>query len=184
MLLDNTTIGKKIRKRRENFGLSLRDLAAKTGLTASFISQVERGVTNPSLSSLRKISECLEVPLLFFLTDNSKRTPVVRRSDRPRLEFDNLAVVYEMIVPDLSKKMEALIGSLECGTGNVVRPLNVPTEEVILVLSGALKVSLQEGEFILQEGDSIYFEGTQLTGLSCAGPEKVEWVSVITPPVF
>ena len=64
----------------------------------------------------------------------------------------------------------------------MVRPLKVPTEEIILVLSGALKVSLQEAEYVLKEGDSIYFEGAQLTGLSCAGDEKAEWVSMITPP--
>jgi transcriptional regulator with XRE-family HTH domain len=184
MLPDSLTIGIKIRKRRDDFGLSLRDLAAKTNLTASFISQVERGVTNPSLNSLRKIAECLEVPLLFFLTDHSNKSPLVRRNARPRLEFENLAVTYEMLTPDLSHKMEAVIGTLECGTGNVVRPLKIPTEEIILVISGVLKVVLQEEEYILQEGDSIYFEGSQIKELSCAGEKKTMWISVITPPVF
>jgi transcriptional regulator with XRE-family HTH domain len=184
MLPANQLIGQKIRKRRDDFQLSLRDMAARTGLTASFISQVERGIANPSLNSLRKIAECLEVPLLFFLTDDSKKSPVVRRNSRPRLDLDNLSVIYEMIVPDLSHKMEAFVGTVECGTGNVVRSLKVPTEEIILVLSGALKISLQDGEYILNQGDSIYFEGAQLVSLSCASNEKAEWVSIITPPVF
>jgi transcriptional regulator with XRE-family HTH domain len=184
MLPESISIGLKIRKRRLDFGLSLRDLAAKTDLTASFISQIERGVTNPSLNSLRKIAESLDVPLLFFLTDDSKKSPVVRRNARPRLEFESLSVTYEMLTPDLSHKMEAIIGSLECGTGNVVRSLKVPTEEIILVLSGALKVGLQDGEYILNEGDSIYFEGFQLKELSCESDQKAVWVSVITPPVF
>jgi quercetin dioxygenase-like cupin family protein len=121
---------------------------------------------------------------LYFLTDDTKKAPVVRSNARPRLEFDNLAVVYEMIVPDLSHKMEAVIGMLECGTGNVVRTLKVPTEEIILVLSGALKISLKDEEYTLKEGDSIYFEGAQLTGISCAGEDNAKWISIITPPVF
>jgi transcriptional regulator with XRE-family HTH domain len=181
---ENASIGLKIRKRRVDFGLSLRDLAAKTNLTASFISQIERGTTNPSLNSLRKIAESLEVPLLYFLTDNSKKSPVVRQNARPRLEFEGFTVAYEMLTPDLSHKMEAVIGSLECGTGNVVCPLKTPTEEIILVLSGALTVGLEEETYLLNEGDSIYFEGSQLNELSCASDKKVTWVSVITPPVF
>lgn len=184
MLPESASIGQKIRKRRIDFGLSLRDLASQTNLTASFISQVERGITNPSLNSLRRIAESLEVPLLFFLTDSSKKSPVVRRNSRPRMEFESLAVTYEMLTPDLSHKMEAIIGTLECGTGNVVRPLKVPTEEIILVLSGSLKVGLQEETYILNEGDSIYFEGYQLKELSCESDQKAVWVSVITPPVF
>lgn len=184
MLPESATIGLKIRKRRIDFGLSLRDLACKANLTASFISQIERGVTSPSLNSLRKISESLEVPLLFFLTDDSKKSPVMRKYARPRLEFENLSVTYEMLTPDLSHKMEAVIGSLECGTGNVVRPLKIPTEEIILVLSGSLKVGLLDESYILNEGDSIYFEGSQLKELSCASEQKTVWISVITPPVF
>lgn len=184
MLSESATIGLKIRKRRIDYNLSLRDLATRANLTASFISQVERGITNPSLNSLRKIAESLDVPLFYFLADNAKKSPVVRRNARPRLEFEGLTVAYEMLTPDLSHKMEAVIGSLDCGTGNVIRPLKTPTEEIILVLSGSLKVGLQDETYILEEGDSIYFEGSQINELSCAGDKKAVWISVITPPVF
>lgn len=184
MLSESATIGLKIRKRRIDYNLSLRDLAASANLTASFISQVERGITNPSLNSLRKIAESLDVPLFYFLSDNAKKSPVMRRNARPRLEFEGLTVTYEMLTSDLSHKMEAVIGSLESGTGNVVRPLKTPTEEIILVLSGTLKVGLQGEAYILNEGDSIYFEGSQIIELSCAGDKKAVWISVITPPVF
>lgn len=184
MLPESITIGKKIRKRRIDFGFSLRDLAGITSLTASFISQIERGVANPSLNSLRKIAEALDVPLLFFLSNDAKKSPVVRKNARPRMELNDLTVTYEMLTPDLSHKMEAIIGSLECRTGNIYRPLKTPTEEVIFILTGSLKVVLGEEEYILNEGDSIYFEGQQLRELSCASTGKTSWISVITPPVF
>jgi DNA-binding XRE family transcriptional regulator len=162
----------------------LRDLAAKTNLTASYISQIERGIANPSLNSLRKISETLEIPLPFFLSDTYNKSPVMRQNSRLRLELESLTVSYKMLVPDLSRKMKAICGSLEPGTGNVIRPLNAPTEELILVLSGSLRIGLLEEIYILDEGDTIYFEGSQITELSCASEKKAVWVSVITPPVF
>ncbi|MBF6841806.1 helix-turn-helix domain-containing protein, partial [Acinetobacter baumannii] len=53
-------LGNKIREVRQKAKLTLNDLASKTGLTASYISQVERGLIDPSISSLRRISAALE----------------------------------------------------------------------------------------------------------------------------
>ncbi len=184
MLPENVSIGLKVRKRRADFDLSLRDLAQKTGLTASYLSQIERGTTSPSLNSLRKISEALKVPLLFFLSESTKHPPVIRANARPYINLDHSSVRYQLLTPDIEHKMEAVCGTLESCTGNVVRTLSVPTEEFIMVLSGSLKVVVDEEEYILNSGDTIYFEGNHLHELSCASEEKVVWVSVITPPVF
>jgi transcriptional regulator with XRE-family HTH domain len=184
MLPDNLAIGQKIHKRRGDFGHSLRDLARETGLTAAYLSQIERGNASPSLNSLRKIAECLDVPLLFFLSDTSKRSPVVRSDARPHMDLENSSVRYQMLTPDLEHKMEAFIGTMEACSGNVMRPLRVPTEEFIFVLTGALEVKVDEEAYVLNPGDSIYIEGARLKSLSCASEEKVTWISVITPPVF
>lgn len=184
MLPENITIGQKIRKRRADFGYSLRDLAKKTNLTASFLSQIERGMISPSLNSLRKIAEALEVPLLFFLSDTSKRSPLVRANARPMMDLEQSAVRYQMLTPDIEHKMEAFFGVIDTCSGNVVRPLSVPTEEFIMVLSGSLAVGIDDEKYILNAGDTIYVEGKHLRELSCASQEKVTWISVITPPVF
>jgi transcriptional regulator with XRE-family HTH domain len=184
MLPENIAIGQKLHKRRGDFGLSLRDLAKKTGVTASFLSQIERGVTSPSLNSLRKIADALEVPLLFFLTDTSKASPLVRADARPQIGLENPSVNYQLLTPGLAHKMEAIFGSLEPGSGNVMHPLSIPTEEFILVLSGSLKIVIDNETYILNTGDTIYFEGSHLKELSCVSEEKVTWVFVITPPVF
>ncbi len=67
------SLGAKIREVRQKAKLTLNDLASKTGLTASYISQVERGLIDPSISSLRRISAVLEVPLYVFLTDEMEQ---------------------------------------------------------------------------------------------------------------
>jgi DNA-binding XRE family transcriptional regulator len=192
------SIGSRIKQRRTEIGLSLRELAGKTNLTASFISQVERCQVNPSIDSLRRIAEALDVSVLYFLSDGHpdqalvpetqapllKYDPVVRSKFRPKLVLPVSGVSYELLSPYLARKMEAFSGRLAPGTGNVARRLREPTEEFIYVLSGALLVGLDGGEHTLCAGDSIYFDGLSLQKLACASDEEVTWISVITPPVF
>ena len=179
--MSQDSLGNRIKERRNELGLSLRDLAAKTELTASFISQVERGQTNPSLDSLRRIAEALQVSVLHFLPDTAqssnnqpdtlKYLPVVRSGQRPKLILPVSGVSYELLTSDLSSKMEAFCGRLASGTGNVARRLREPTEEFIYVLAGSLSIGLNTGEYVLEPGDSIYFEGTQLQKLECASTD-------------
>jgi transcriptional regulator with XRE-family HTH domain len=176
--------GSRLSKRRKEMGLSLRDLAERTQLTASFLSQVERGVTNPSLTSLQRIAEALSVPLLFFLADDQHKSKVVRSNRRPEMTFSDSNIVYELLTPDLSGKFEVVGGHLKPGLENIVRRLSVETEEFIIVLEGSLLVGLEEEEHVLHTGDTIYFNGSSLRRLTCASHGEVRWISVITPPVF
>jgi len=199
-------IGLRIRDRRKELEFSVRELARRTGLSASFISQVEHGKTKVSLESLRNIAENLDVSMQFFFTQpepvisfvqatrpcdeessdvRTEYSPVVRSGCRPRLYFPDSGVSYEMLMTDLNRKMEAIFGKLSPGTGNVARRLRKPTEELVFVLSGSLLIGLDDKEYILNPGDSIYFEGDDLQKLACASEtEDAIWISVITPPVF
>jgi transcriptional regulator with XRE-family HTH domain len=183
-MTESLNIGKRIKSRRTELKLSLRDLAEKTDLTASFLSQLERGVTNSSLKSLQRIADALGIPLLYFLSDNSKRSPVVRAESRSRLDLDDRMVSYELLSPDLTGKLEALMRQLKPGYETIARPLSVETEQLIFVLAGSLIVFLKDKEYTLNVGDSIYFNGQDLVKLKCGGEDEARWVSVITPPVF
>ena len=109
----------------------------------------------------------------------------MRAGCRPRLYFPNSGVNYELLVKDLTRNMEPIYGRLSPGTGNVARRLRKPTEEFIFVLVGKLLIGIEDEEYILNPGDSIYFEGYDLQKLACASEnEDVIWISVITPPVF
>jgi len=183
-------IGKRIHRRRVSLGLSLRDLAEKTDLTASFLSQLERGLTNASLNSLQKISDALNVPMLYFLSETPSESPVVRASQRPAIDLDDERVSYELLTPDLTGQFEAVLGHIKNNSENIARRLSVETEEMIFVLEGSLSVKLIGGEYTLDPGDSIYFNGSQLIEIRCASEScarqgrGTRWISVITPPVF
>ena len=112
-------------------------------------------------------------------------SPVVRNDARVELTLPGHGITYQLLTQDLNRKMEAILGCLDPGSGNIARPLREPTEEFIYVLSGKLLVELESGESILMAGDSIYFEGLSLHRLECASQdEPVRWISVFTPAVF
>lgn len=177
-------IGPRIRARRNELGLSLRDLAQQVGLTASFLSQIERKQADPSIKSLRKIADALDVPMLYFLAENGEPEPVVRKGQRKRLLLPGSQVAYELLTPDLSRKLEMFVATVHPSQRNIAHPLPHPTEECILLLAGSLCVKLGNTEYVLEEGDSIYFEGSSLCGLAARGDEPAVFVSAITPAAF
>lgn len=177
-------IGQRIRDRRAEMGLSLRELAKQVELTASFLSQIERDLADPSIKSLRKIADALGVPMLYFLAERGEPNPVVRKNHRKKLVLPHSKVNYELLTPDLDRKMEMFVAEVHPSQKNIAHPLPHPTEECIFVLRGRLCIKLNDTEYLLDAGDSIYFEGGCLCSLSAAGDEPAVFVSAMTPAVF
>ncbi len=199
-------IGSRLKARRNELGISLRELGRRTDLSASFLSQVELNKTSLSIDSMRRIAEALDAPILSFFTgqahtpqetpeppapsceepdDPTGYSPVVRAGCRPKLTLPPSGVTYELLTRELGRKMEALCGRLAPGAPNIVRRLREPTEELVYVLSGALLVGLGDKEYTLNRGDTIYFCGDQLQKMTCASEtEDAVWISIITPAVF
>jgi len=177
-------LGQRIRARRNELGLTLRELAAEAGCTASFISQIERGQSSPSIESLQRISGALDVPIFHFLLEPRDRSPVVRRDKRLKLTVPGSSLAYELLTPDLTRQMEAFLIEREPGEEKAVEPLRQYTEELIYVLQGQLEIQLGEDVYHMGPGDSIYFEGLVLRRIAARGDVTLRFISVITPPVF
>jgi len=183
-MTENETIGSRIRSRRKELGYTLRELAAKTDVTASFLSQVERDQINASINSLRRISEALSVSMLHFVTETPKPDPILHSGSRTVLQFSDTSLTYELLTPRASRLMEVFIGRIGPNTVYDSRTLPEPTEECIYLLSGELIIGLDSGDHALKPGDSIYFEGVNLLHLTNPGDKEAMWISVIAPPVF
>ena len=177
-------LGHRIRARRQELGLSLRELAERVGLTASFLSQIERDLTSPSLESLRKISDALEVPMFHFLVEPSGKSPVVRRDRRAKLTLPDSNLTYQLLTPDLNRQMEVFLAEREPGQEKITVPLRQHSEEFIYVLQGQLEIELDQEVHLLGPGDSVYFDGPMLRRLAARGDETLRFISVITPPIF
>ena len=136
-LSENEALGEQIRARRTELGLGLRELARATGLSATFIGNLERGRANPTLETLRKVADALGTPLFRLLVGTAERNPVVRHDQRKRMVVPPGHVSVEIMVPDLMHKMVLFQVHATAADGNLVGPpLMAPTEECILVVQG------------------------------------------------
>lgn len=176
-------LGKRIKERRQELGMSLRELAKEVGLTASFLSQVERDLTSPSIESLRRISQALDVPIFYFLLEPDQPNPVVRHRQRRKITLPG-DISYELLTPDVNRKMEVLLAELDPREGEIPLVHYHHTEEFIFVLSGKLEIRVDCESYELEEGDAIYFEGATLRYIAARGDKTVRYLSVITPPIF
>lgn len=179
-------IGPRIRQRRTQQGYSLQELATRTDLTPSFLSQVERDMAEPSITSLRKIAEALEVPIFYFLLGSDEPNPVVRNGERRVLELARSGVTYELLSPPdfANKKMEIVITTMAPGVAGGDHPVTHPGEEFLVILAGRAHVTVGDQAYTLAEGDSIYYYSSIPHRIANVGETELRFLAAITPPAF
>lgn len=153
-------IGLIIKHNRELGGLSLRALSDCTGLSSSYISQVENGKVSPSLSSLVKIADALGTTIqgLFEQVSQKEENPVVRREDRREGTSVDQGVSISFATNSvLSRIMAVTVVELQVGaqTGDNATAYKRFGSMVIYVTKGKIEATLGEEKFILKKGDSL-----------------------------
>lgn len=182
---ENESLGARLRARRLELGMGLRELARATGLSATFISNLERGTTNPTLATLRKIANALQTPLFMLLISASEAMPVVRHDQRRVLTWPQTHIRVELLVPDLQHKMVLFQVCATAEDGNLVGPpLRVPTEECIVVQQGRFRIRAYGQTFELDPGDSIYMAEGTLEAIHVVSEGEARFISAMTPPAF
>ena len=182
---DLQSLGRRIKERRPELHLSLRDVAAATDLSATFLSSLERGLANPTLESLRKVANALNTPILRMADSGMGASPVVKYNARRHISLPPRHVRLEILTPTLTRKMVLFQVRATKDDGNlVVQPLAEPTEECITVLAGHLSACVSGQTYELEAGDSIYFEGRDLESIYVLGDEETSYISAMTPPIF
>jgi transcriptional regulator with XRE-family HTH domain len=187
-------LGRAIRVLRLERALTLSAVAQAASVSPSLISQVERGLATPSISTLRRIAGSLGVPIAaLFLgdggasdgeSDSAGRRLVVRRDERKGLHVPRSKVVYELLTPDLNRKVEFIWIEYEPGAVTHPEPMSHPGEENAVCLEGSVVVIIEEQEFVLSEGDSISFESGRPHQVENRSNDRAVLVSAITPPAF
>lgn len=176
--------GAKIRKLRQEQSISIEQLAERTKLSTGLISQVERNITGPSVTTLWKIAKALNASINYFFDEYEEMDPVVRKDMRKKIILPNSKVTYELLSPNLKGKIEHLLVEIEPGQYNTKELISHEGEECGYIIKGILKVKLGDKEYILQEGDSIYFDSNIPHRYVNAGNEKVVSIWAMTPPSF
>ncbi|MCA9924263.1 MAG: helix-turn-helix transcriptional regulator [Anaerolineales bacterium] len=176
-------IGERIRTRRNEQGLSLRELGEKTGVSASFLSQVENDQVSPSLNSLQSIATALQVPMFYFLND-AQGGEVVRAYKRRKLYFADSKIGYDLLTPNFSRQMMAFVIHMDPYACRIAQPLAKPTEQWMHVLQGTMEIKVGEEIHELETGDTIYFDGDLLREFKSICDQELIIICCITPPVL
>ncbi len=154
-------IGGKVRALRQQRGMTIEQLARAAGLTMSFISQVERGLVNLSLDSLRQISRALDVPMFqMFLDGQVTDDYIVRRDRRAQINFPERKVRYELLSPSLNSNLQVMEVGLGSGESTSEAPMAHRGEEVTVVLTGEVEVTYGANQHVLHKGDAIHIVST------------------------
>ena len=177
-------IGQRIRIAREHKKLTLDELAVRTGLTKSFLSQVERGKSNPSLASIRSIVQELNIPLVSLFENSTKNlSDVVVRKNKPKnFKLPDSILKFELLTPDLKRQMEII---------RVIAPpegrsefMAHEGEEWGYVVKGRIRLTVGNEEFELEAGDTAYYSSEVPHGWVNETDDEVELIWAITPPSF
>lgn len=186
--MSEINIGKKIACLRKSKGLSSKDLAEKAHVTASMLSQLERGLTNPSINTLKTIAQALEVQLFtFFIEDQVKENLVVKPIDRKQMilpsEGDEL-ITYELLSPDLNGDVELAIMTLTAKSHTSKDNFKHTGEEVAYVSKGNLILYLNDDEIPLSEGDSVKIPPQMLHRWYNPFDAEAIVIFAVSPPSF
>lgn len=173
--------GPYIRELREGQGLSLRDLAAKCSVSASLLSQVERGVTTPSIQTLRAIAEALDASIFDLLSPAGTQTQVVQANRRRRVVLEEEHLRYELLSPNGARRLQVWMGRLDPGMSSGEEPSTHDTEEFIHVLSGRMRLEFASEVFELGPGDSVQYDGSMPHQILSVGDSKLEFISALSP---
>jgi transcriptional regulator with XRE-family HTH domain len=178
-------VGERLRALRKIRRCTLRTVADRSGLSESFLSQVERGRSNASIASLRRIADALGVTMAdLFEPDGVPGPRVLRRDDRPALSFGILGRKL-LLTPKPLQHLEVFVGELELGGSTGAQPYaHGDSEELFVVLSGSVQLELGGELFELESGDSIDYRSSTPHRISNTGQELAEVMWVISPPSY
>src|SRR5919202_161391 len=164
VVADVTAIGPRVRALREAGGLSLRDLAQRTGVSAPMLSQVERGETSPTLAVAGRIASGLDLTLSQLLRlDEADGVTVVRKRERRGVGTTRTGHTYEIVTPPLpGQRAEVSCHTLAPGaaTGGPGDPPmhEAGSRETALVTDGRVRLVVGEANYELSDGDCVTFD--------------------------
>ena len=178
-------VGERLRAIRALRRCTLRTVAERSGLSESFLSQVERGRSNASIASLRRIADALGVSVSdLFEPTGPPRPRVLRRDDRPALTFGVLGRKL-LLTPKPLSHLEVFVGELDPGgSTGTEQYAHGDSEELFVVLHGTVQLELGGELHELEQGDSIDYRSSTPHRISNIGDELAEVMWIISPPSY
>ena len=169
-------VGGQIRRRRRELELTLAQVALATGLNVGYLSQVENDKASPSLETLAALADALDVPIAWFLLDESIGPRVIRAAERPRRRMPKAAGSMSQVDGGIAKHLAIFEGEMPVGhrTGFHMHP----GDEHHVILQG--RVRFVQGETIVEAGagDYVLLDGTLPHDAESIGPDAARLIII------
>ncbi len=154
------SLGEGLRQRRRALGLTLKEVAEGAGLSVGFISQIERGITAPSLSSLVSVARVLDTEVSEFLSQPTGDLPITRHDQRPVYAVSPHSLTYERLSSTFPGNVLRSVIIHE-PPGHRSEPISHEGEEMFYVLEGTVTIEVDGERTVLDVGDSLHFPSTK-----------------------
>jgi len=180
------SLGADLRALRKARGLTLQDMADALGRSVGWVSQVERDLSEPSITDLRHIAAKLDIAVSTLFRRGAapahEEGYVVRSGARRPIGSRTAGLVEELLSPDLTDDFEMVHSTFEAHS-EITQPVTRPTQEVGYLISGRLELEIADQTFVIGPGDSFRIRGEPFRWKNpYPAPAIAIWV--IAPPVY
>lgn len=181
-------LGEKIKTLRQRRGMSLQQMADQSSLSKPLLSQIESEVVAPPVATLLKISKALNVNIGYFFQaeESGKRAVIVRKNERKQVfrriheDASKVGYYYEALAyPKVDKHMEPFQVQFEVKKKEDLLFFTHKGEEFVFVLEGQLEFNYENETFLLEAGDSLYFDSSLPHAFRAMGRKNALAIDVI-----
>jgi transcriptional regulator with XRE-family HTH domain len=179
-------IARKLKAYRLANRMTLKQLANEAGCTDAYLSQLERGLANPSITILKKVASALRMKVVDFFIESeiAENDVVMRERERVNINFKEGEAKIQMLVRNIrDKRMQPFYTTIEPGGGSKGSYSHIG-EEFGIVLQGELEINLNGDPYRLRKNESFYFSSQtpHSWGNPCKKRTVVIWV--VSPPTW
>lgn len=183
-MVEKNAIGSRIKHFRLSKGLTLKDIEVRAKVSATHVSEIERGMTSPTIGALAKIAEAMDTDVAYFVEKkNVSKVSTINEKGRKKMQFLDWGATYYSLAKDIpDPKMSFLQVELDPG---IKRPEETSThegEEFALVTKGVMEIIIGDEKYILKEGDSIHYKANKPHAMRNIGDAQCCAIWVTLPP--
>ena len=178
-------LGRRVRDLRGSRGITLEVLAERSGVSRAMLSKVERGEKTPTLVVAAKVAEGLGISLSQLAGVEERREVVVVPRDRRMVMRDpETGFERQLLSPASGRRSVEFVRNVlpEGATSGDSPPLRRGVEEYVVVEKGRLKAVLRGDEYVLEEGDALYFEADVTHRFDNVGRGEASYYLVVSGP--
>lgn len=148
-------IGQKLKYQRNKAKLTLKDLSERTGLSIGYLSNIERGLTSPTLENLQLICNAMSIDMLAVINSTISFNPCIKKSER-KVMFGNESQIFYQMLTGENMKLRGFCQIIPANYDDEVTTWGHEMDECGVVIEGGLFMEIDGVPYSLEPGDSVY----------------------------